>query len=190
MDKPLRIDTGMLLAAMPDMMDPNFMHSVIVVCQHTPEGAHGLVVNRPTEFTLGDLLPEHPELEGSTFPVYLGGPVDHTTMQFLHRAPADIPGGISLTDSLWLGGELDAMARFVKHEPRRAASELRILLGYSGWGEGQLDAELALGSWIPAACVEDAIFGPPGEGAWRRVVRSIGAAGEELGNHPPDVSWN
>ncbi len=186
----LRVEAGTLLAAWPDMLDPNFMHSVVLVCQHTDQGAYGLVTNRTTKFAIKDLLPNHPLLGDSGFPVHLGGPVDHTTMQFVHVVPDEIPGGVSLDGRLWLGGDLDALGRYVIENEKRARAKLRVFLGYSGWGAGQLDAELGVGSWLPAPPALDAIFGAPGEATWRAVVRSIGRETTELENQPPDVSWN
>jgi putative transcriptional regulator len=190
MARDLRVDPGTLLAAWPDLLDPNFMHGVVLICQHSEQGAYGLVVNRPTEFELSDLLPDHPLLGSSSFPVHLGGPVDHATMQFLHVVPDEIPGGLCLDGKLWLGGELEAMARCVTADAERAAGKLRVFLGYSGWGAGQLDAELAAGSWVPAPPSLDAVFGEVGESTWRRVVRSVGRSVGDLGELPPDVSWN
>ena len=190
MEHTLQVDPGTLLAAWPDMLDANFMHSVVLICQHSEEGAFGLVTNRCTEHVISDLLPEHVLLKDSSFPVHLGGPVDHTAMQFLHSVPDAIPGGVALSDTLWLGGEFESMASWLLSEPSQAAKTVRVFLGYSGWGEGQLDLELGLGSWIPAPGSTDAVFGPEGETTWRRVVRSIGAAGNELQNEPPDISWN
>src|SRR5258705_4195518 len=100
----LRVEAGTLLAAFPDMLDPNFMHSVVLICQHSDQGAYGVVTNKSTNFKVKDLLPNHPLLGESVFPVFLGGPVDHTTIQFVHVAPNEIPGGLSIDGRLWLGG--------------------------------------------------------------------------------------
>ena len=186
----MRVEPGTLLAAWPDLMDPNFMHSVVLLCQHDSDGAYGLVTNRQTELVVGDLLSEHPLLGSSDFPVHLGGPVDHNSVQFAHVVPDEIPGGFSLDGRLWLGGDPEALAGFLTVEPERARETVRVFLGYSGWGGGQLEGELGVGSWIPAPLAIDAVLGPPGEPAWRRVVRSIGAAGDVLEQQPPDVSWN
>jgi putative transcriptional regulator len=186
----LRVEAGTLLAAYPDMLDPNFMHSVVLVCQHTDQGAYGVVTNRRTKFVIKELLPEHPKLGQSKFPVFLGGPVDHTTLQFLHVVPEAVPGGLSIDGKLWLGGDLDALGEFVTAKPRVATRKVRFFLGYSGWSAGQLENELSTGSWLPAPPALEAIFGEPGEATWRRVVRSIGREGDELGMQPPDVSWN
>jgi len=190
MTADLRVGSGTLLAAFPDMLDPNFMHSVVVICQHTEQGAYGLVTNRATRFEVKDLLPDHPQLGRSSFPVFLGGPVDHTTLQFLHVVPDEIPGGVTIDGNLHLGGELDALGAYLERAPDEALRRVRLFLGYSGWGAGQLELELAGCSWLAAPRFEEAVFGEPGEATWRRVVRSIGAAGDDLGQQPPNVSWN
>lgn len=186
----LFVEPGTLLAAWPDLMDPNFMHSVLLMCQHSAEGAYGLVINRPLEIGIGELLPEHPALAGSEFPVHLGGPVDHSCLQFVHRAPADIKGGMELGAGLYLGGELDDLGAYLKSEGKAAEAKVRVMLGYSGWGEGQLDQELSKGSWLPASIQSDVIFAEDGRSVWRQVVRSIGPEGANLEHQPPDVSWN
>lgn len=186
----LRVEAGTLLAAFPDMLDPNFMHSVVLICQHTEQGAYGVVTNRSTKYVVKDLLPEHPILGRSKFPVFLGGPVDHDTLQFVHVVPERIPGGLPIDGKLWLGGDLEALAEYVARSPRAARRRVRLFLGYSGWGAGQLDQELVGGSWIPAPPATGAIFGEAGEATWRRVVRSIGSEGSALEQQPPDVSWN
>jgi putative transcriptional regulator len=190
MARVLRVEAGTLLAAFPDMLDPNFMHSVVLMCQHDAQGAHGVVVNRRTELTAGELFPDHPTLGGSAFPVHLGGPVEQNSLQFVHVVPERIPGGLSIDGRLWLGGELDALGQYLADEPGRAPSAVRLFLGYSGWTRGQLEGELGTGSWLPAPPSLEAVFGEGGESVWRRVVRSIGEGGTGLQSQPPDVSWN
>lgn len=190
MAKELRVQAGTLLASWPDLMDPNFMHTVVLVCHHTDSGAYGLITNRSSEFTLGELLSDHELLASSDFPVHLGGPVDHNSLQFLHQVPGKIEGGFSIDGRLWLGGDLDQMARYVVEEREAALRNVRVFLGYAGWGSGQLEGELRTGSWLPAPPTMDAIFGGAGEETWRRVVRSVGGPADGLENQPPDVSWN
>ena len=130
----LRTDPGSVLAASPDMLDPNFMHAVVLMCQHSDQGAFGLVLNRPLEVTLDLLLPEHPILATQPIPVFQGGPVGIDTLQFVHREPEAIPGGVELGAGLWLGGEVDALARFFESHGRDDHSNVRMILGYAGWG--------------------------------------------------------
>lgn len=166
------------------------MHAVLLMCQHSAEGAYGLIVNRPAGLVVRSLLPDHPILGASNFPVFLGGPVDHSSLQFIHRIPDEIPGGFPLTDDIWMGGDLEALAELVGEDEERAARSIRMLIGYSGWGSGQLEYELSEGSWIPAPACTDAVFSSEREATWRKVVRSIGPEGIGLENLPPDVSWN
>ena len=183
----LVVAPGSLLAAWPDLRDPNFMHTVLLMCQHSEEGAYGLVINRPTELHVGQVLADHPTLGQSDFPIHLGGPVDHQTLQFVHRVPEAIPGGLPLAEGVFLGGELDALGELLLADPVVAVSSVRVLLGYSGWSAGQLDQELATGSWVPAPGSADAVFGSDPAGTWREVVSSVDPA---LGTLPPDVQWN
>lgn len=187
----LLVESGSLLAAAPDMLDPNFMHSVVLIIQHTHEGAYGLVINRPSPITVNLLFSEHPVLSKQRFPVHSGGPVGLDTLQFLHTVPELIPGGTELAPGLHLGGDLDALAELIAADPDRAADCVRLLLGYSGWGAGQLEEELVRGSWVPAPLAEVGwIFQGDPQGVWRRVIRSLGGHARGLEDLPPDPSWN
>lgn len=186
----LLTDPGTLLAAAPDMLDPNFMHAVVLMCRHSEQGAFGLVVNRPSAVTVDVLLPDHPVLGKRRFPVHTGGPVGLDTLQFLHRAGDRIPGGIEIANGLWLGGEIEHLARCIADDEDRALGRVRLIVGYSGWGAGQLESELATGSWLPAALDVDGVFERDPQVLWRNVLRSLGNEGAGLEDLPPDVSWN
>lgn len=186
----LRAEPGTLLAASPDLLDPNFTRTVVLMAQHSDEGAYGLVVNRAAGITLDAVFPEHPLLRELPFPLSWGGPVGLDTLQFLHRVPEIVPGGLELTGGVYFGGDFEALARYL-HERREAArGSVRLLLGYAGWGKGQLDDELASGSWLPAPLVPDLVFGSERQAAWRRVLASIEADGKGPAGEPPDVRWN
>jgi putative transcriptional regulator len=188
--KRLVTEPGSLLAAAPDMLDPNFMHAVVLMCRHAEDGAYGLVINRPAAVTLDVLAPAHPVLKKQRFPVYSGGPVGLDTLQFLHRAEKRIPGGVEIGDGLYLGGEIDALADYLAREKGRARKKVRLLVGYSGWGAGQLERELETGSWLPAALQNDWVFEADGQTIWRNVLRSLGDQASGLVDLPPDPSWN
>jgi len=189
----LRVGQGTLLAAGPDLLDPNFMHGVVLVCQHTEEGAYGLVVNRPSEYDARQVLGDHETFRGCDvpeLPIFVGGPVGLDTLQILHRAPDLVGGGVEVAPGIHVGGELPSVADLMLADPERARRDLRLTLGYSGWGEGQLEVELATGSWLPAPCEPELVFSDEVDSVWRRVVRSIGSAGADLADHPPDPEWN
>ncbi len=186
----LIVEAGSLLVSAPDMLDPNFMHTVVLIVQHSAEGAYGLVLNRPATITLDVLLSDHPILARQRFPVYAGGPVGLDTLQFLHCVPDEVPGGVELAHGLTLGGDLDALARYIERDPGEAARHVRMLLGYSGWSARQLEGELVQGAWVPAPLHGEWVFQSDGTSLWRKVLRSLGNHARGLEDLPPDVSWN
>jgi len=186
----LRTEPGTLIAAAPDLLDPNFMHTVVLMCVHNEQGAHGLVINRPAPLSIDKLMPDHPLLASVRFAIHAGGPVGLDTLQFVHRAPEAIPGGFELASGVYLGGELDAVAQYVQERPGAALRDLRMILGYAGWGAGQLEAELAAGSWLPARMDPACVFDDEPTVVWRKVLRSLGREAHGLEDLPPDVAWN
>ncbi|HIF40363.1 MAG TPA: YqgE/AlgH family protein [Planctomycetes bacterium] len=180
------IEPGSLLISMPSMLDPNFMHTVILLVDHTPMGAYGLVVNRQLGADLGGLMPDR---VSSSFPVHCGGPVEAQTLQFVHRLPQLITGGTRLGPDLYLGGSIEAMLLVVEEEG--VGEDLRVLLGSSGWGAGQLENELQTGSWRQAPPDADSVFkAGSAESIWRAILGGLDAEGEQLSHLPPDVRWN
>ncbi|MEO6708325.1 MAG: YqgE/AlgH family protein [Planctomycetota bacterium] len=186
----LRAEPGTVIAASPDLGDPNFMHAVVLICAHGDQGAHGLVINRPAPLTVDKLLPEHPRLASTRFPIHAGGPVGLDTLQFVHRVPDTIPGGYELGGGVYLGGDLEAVGLHISRTGDSALRDLRMILGYSGWSAGQLEIELAGGSWLPSALDPDWLFEAEPQLVWRKVMRALGEHGAGLLDLPPDVTWN
>jgi len=186
----VELEPGTLLAAAPDMLDPNFMHAIVLMCRHAPEGAYGLVVNRPATVTLDVLLPDHPVLGRVRFPVHAGGPVGLDTLQFVHQVPREVRGGVPVAGGLYLGGELEDLSRLLARRGLQAARDVRAIVGYSGWGAGQLEGEIASGSWLPARLDRRWVFRSEEQRTWRALVRSLGRQAAGLEDLPPDPSWN
>jgi putative transcriptional regulator len=165
-----------LLLAMPQLRDPNFVHSVVLLCEHTPKGAMGFVVNRSTDVrAAGAVQLDAPLTRDSGILLWSGGPVEPDRgFLLLGRDPGTgdserIAEGFHLTASLVvLRGLLDAEPDAV------AAPRCRLLLGYAGWGPGQLDAELAASAWLAAPLDPDLVFETPAEQMWERAIRSLG----------------
>ena len=125
----------------------------------------------------------------SSFPVQYGGPVAAQTLQWVKRLPQLISGGTPLGQDLYLGGSIEAMLRAVEEEG--VGDDLRVFLGSSGWGGGQLENELQTGSWRQAPPDASSVFQVgSAESIWRGVLRGLDAAGEQLSHLPPDVRWN
>ncbi len=186
----LFVTPGTLLAANPQMLDPNFMHSVVLICQHSEQGAYGLVINRPSEHRTKAILPEELALARADVPLYIGGPVGAEHLQTLHCVPDRVEGGVHIAGDLWLGGEIDQVGELALSSASQFARSALLLIGYAGWESEQLEQELASGAWLPAPAQAEWIFRSDPSRTWKEVVRSLGGGARELADQPPDPSWN
>ena len=170
---------GQLLVAAPILTDPNFQRTVVFVAEHGEEGAMGLVLNRPTETSVGDAVPELAGIAGDEEPLFVGGPV--STGSVLAVAELDDPNDASelLFGAVGFVQELDV-----------PVVRGRIFLGYAGWGAGQLESELEEESWLVLPAVADDLFSDDPEGLWSSVLRRQGGPYALLSLMPPDPSLN
>ena len=176
---------GQLLVAGPTLLDPNFHRTVVLVVEHDDGGAMGLVLNRPSPIPAEQAIPELGSALGPDERLWMGGPVQPTSVVVLAEAgDAELPTmpvgadlGLVLPDS-----DLDEVATAV----RRA----RPFLGYAGWGPGQLDDELGRDDWIVAALRPGDAFTDDPEALWGRVLGRKGGAYALLATMPPDPSVN
>jgi putative transcriptional regulator len=170
--------TNQFLIAMPGMTGDTFGGAVVYLCEHTENGALGLVINKPIDIKLKNLFQkvelslESPALAEQ--PVFFGGPVQTERGFVLHEKQGDqppysstlsIPGGLEMTTSKDV---LEALSQGAG--PRR----LLVTLGYSGWGAGQLEDELARNSWLTVDAVPEIIFDTPVEQRYERAVSLLG----------------
>ncbi len=180
---------GTLLVARPHLLDPNFVQSVILLCEHDDAGGSlGFVLNRPSDRSLDQVLQGDHDFAGRTDRVYVGGPVSLDSLAVLHRT-AGVPGALEILPGLQVGGSAAELGRRFRDEGT-PPSDARFLVGYSGWGEGQLAAELAEESWVVCPARPEWVFDADPETLWRRVLRSMGGAWSVLPNLPFDPSLN
>ncbi len=176
MDESGSVLAPALLIAMPQLRDPNFFRSVVLLCEHGPGGAMGFVVNRPTETRAAEAVAMEPPLSGdSGMRLWTGGPVEqHRGFLLLGDDPGrgdseEITVGFHLTASLAVLRDL------LEATPERLGhTRARLLLGYAGWGPGQLDNELAESSWLMAPADPALVFETPPDEMWERVIRGLG----------------
>jgi putative transcriptional regulator len=176
--------------ASPSLMDPNFTHSVVLICRHSTEGSYGLIVNRRTERTVMDLESESSLLHDREDPLYLGGPVAGDTLQVLHRLGSGVPGGLLVMGETHLGGDPEVLRRALPQATAESEQDARFVLGCSGWGEGQLDVEIQEGAWVVCPAEERFVFDSNPESLWRRILKSLGPPYSALADLPPDPTWN
>ena len=168
--------TGKLLIAMPGIGDTRFERTVILICAHTPEFAMGLVLNRPMEgIDLQEIIdqmdiPQEAELDGVT--ILEGGPVAAERGFVLHTDDVICDGAtMEVDDELCMTATREILAAIASAAPPR---KFVMALGYAGWGQGQLEAELAQNAWLVGAPDADLVFGGAYEHKWRHALTRMG----------------
>jgi len=177
---------GILLIADPFLKDPNFLRTVVFLCEHKEEGSFGFVLNRQYENTLDELIPE---LEGYKMPVYYGGPVQLDTIHFLHQYPNEIPGGLEVLNDVYWGGDFEAVINMIKNE-NIDSSKIRFYIGYSGWGIGQLNEEMNEKTWLTVKANRKLVFHRNYEEIWKDSLKHLGGDYEMMVNFPIDPQLN
>jgi putative transcriptional regulator len=176
---------GQLLVAAPALLDPNFLRTVILIAEHSEEGALGVVLNRPSEATVGDVVPDLGTVVDFDEPVFAGGPVQPGGVIVL--AEFDDPADAALPIDGDLGfvaleSDLDALGSGT----RRA----RAFAGHAGWGPGQLDGELEEEAWFGAPFRREDAFTEAPEELWSRALLRKGGAYALVARMPLDPSLN
>ncbi|QDU99186.1 YqgE/AlgH family protein [Lignipirellula cremea] len=158
-----------LLVASPKLPDTNFFRSVVLMIQHDEEGAFGVVLNRPTHLTVGQVWSEAAGVAcDNDQPVNLGGPVPGPLLA-LHTWEEQNSGEV--LPGLFLATERDQLDALVGQDEH----PFRLFTGYSGWGSGQLEDELEAGGWLTTPARKEHLFGDP-ETLWQQVADAIGQA--------------
>ena len=163
-----------LLLSMPQLFDPNFAKSVILLCEHEAEGAFGVVVNRPSEISAAEAVSLEPPLESpNELPLLIGGPVEPQRGWILTATRPEDVEHRDLGAGLYLSAspELLRRALTLRPLPRRTV----VLAGYAGWGPGQLDLELEHSAWLIMPVELDLIFEIPSAVCWEMAIRRLGA---------------
>lgn len=174
MDEKESLAPGLLVAS-PHLSDPNFHRSVVLLFHHSPQGALGLVVNRPTQRKVGELLKEanlhcsRPAFED--MPILLGGPVAPAMGWVVYESDTTHAHAFDVGQGIKVSGSLEVLELLLSE---RGGGNVMLLLGYAGWAPGQLESELRVGAWLPAPVQYEAIFGWAYEDRWRKVLLSMG----------------
>ena len=177
---------GVLLIADPFLKDPNFMRSVVFLCEHQDEGSFGFVLNRTYEYSLDELVTGLDDLK---IPVFYGGPVQMDTIHFLHQYPTKIPGGFQVVDNVYWGGSFETAIKLIR-SGEIDTNKIRFYIGYSGWSGGQLNDELKEKSWLTVAATRKLIFHKEIDKIWKDALRHLGGDYEMMVNFPIDPRLN
>ena len=163
------------LIAMPSLVDTFFYRTVIYICEHDEDGAMGLIINRPTQITLTELL-SHLDIENPfdskiNTPICFGGPVQKSQGMILHDSHADWNSTIQLTDNLFLSTSTDILKAMGSD---KAPKNSLITLGFAAWEAGQLEQELVDNSWLTVAADDEVLFNTPADKRWHAAANLLG----------------
>jgi len=160
-----------LLVAMPQLQDPNFARSVVLLCEHQDEGAMGLVINRTTDTKVADILDlDLTSVANHELSVSIGGPVDPIRGWLL--LSENLGDGIEVAPGLYLTASREILRQLL--ETRDPPCRCRFLVGYAGWGPKQLDRELAASAWLTVPVSSRILFDTPSDEIWEVSIRELG----------------
>ena len=170
-----------LLLSMPQLTDPHFNRTVILLCKHSDEGAFGLVVNRPL-LTTGRVVVnlDPPMSTERELEVWVGGPVEPERSCMLIGGPKiehELYGSTQIAEGVSLSTSPDLLRRLLAPNP---PAHTRLMVGYAGWAPGQLEAELEESAWLLSDVDRSLLFETPAERMWERAIRRLGADPDAL----------
>ncbi|HST55786.1 MAG TPA: YqgE/AlgH family protein [Solirubrobacteraceae bacterium] len=177
--------SGQLLLASPALLDPNFRRAVVLIGVHSEDGAMGVVLNRPSQVTVCEAVPQLEQTVDEQEPVYVGGPVQPRSIVFLAEFLDPTPAGLLVLGRIGFpapDADIEQLAQ--------ATARKRVFAGYAGWGGGQLDAELEQGDWIPHPAVPEDIFNEDPQSLWSAVLTRKGGSYALVARMPADPTVN
>ncbi|MEY4433926.1 MAG: hypothetical protein RLZZ44_2061 [Bacteroidota bacterium] len=182
-----KLKKGQLLIADPYIIgDTSFTRAVILLTEHNQEGSVGFIINKPLKYTIKDLIPE---IQAS-FKIYNGGPVEQDNLYFIHDVPELIPNSVEISNGIYWGGCFDSVRELIRNE-QITKKNIRFFLGYTGWGEYQLESEMVQNSWIATTnSYANKIISKSTTQFWKEKIIELGGDYPIWANAPEDPYLN
>ncbi|UXP31620.1 YqgE/AlgH family protein [Reichenbachiella agarivorans] len=178
---------GDLLISEPYLPDPNFERTVILLCNHGEDGSFGFVLNKEANLRFDDVIRD---VDGFEEKLYIGGPVQQDTLHFIHRSEDQEIGGKAIGGGLYWGGDYEMLLSKIKLG-QLDSMDFRFFIGYSGWGQGQLQEEIQAKSWIVYKNVQASqILDIRTENLWKEALSKLGGKFKMFANYPSDPRMN
>jgi len=178
---------GRILISEPALKDFYFSRSVVLLAEHSSEeGAQGLIINKPLNLKLNEIVKDFPKTD---FPVFLGGPVHPDRLFYLHTLGERIPGSELIFDNLYWGGDIQKLIDLIELK-LVTTEQVRFFIGYSGWSPNQLENELTQKSWIISNTQKKCIMESEPEKLWSNMIRLLGNDYAIWANYPSDPILN
>jgi putative transcriptional regulator len=186
MSTPTAITAGTLLIAEPFMQDPNFRHTVVLLCHKTTEGAFGFVLNRPTGIKVTEVIDDFPS---DDYILYEGGPVERDTIHFITTRGDILKGSNRITEDIYWGGDFEQLKLLIDTK-QISTADVKFFIGYSGWDAGQIEDEMEMKSWILSYAKTEFVFETESEKIWRSVLLNLGEQYKFIANIPENPNLN
>ncbi|MGF1636866.1 MAG: YqgE/AlgH family protein [Cyclobacteriaceae bacterium] len=182
---------GTMLISEPFLPDPNFVRTVILLCEHNQEGSFGFVLNKLSTFKLGDLVEEISGLSSAALSgIYYGGPVQQNTLHYIYRRKQYLDDSIEISDGLYWGGNYEQLLSMLKNNSI-PPEDFKFFIGYSGWSPGQLNDELGVNSWIVSRNFETGqVFDTQPSMLWKAALERLGGKFKVISTFPVDPRLN
>ncbi len=161
-------EKGIFLVAKPGMADPRFQRSVVLLLAHSDNGTLGLIINRPTDVPLSRVLPDLQAPDTERHALFFGGPVGMDMLIFLMRSGVPPEHARQVMNDVYFSVDRETLEQLLTK--RKARSELRMYIGHSGWGPGQLAAEIARGDWLLARADSATVFEKDLQTIWPQLI--------------------
>ena len=185
-DNALAPARGRLLVSGPYLTDPYFHRTVVLLCEHDEEGSFGFVLNRFIDTSIADIMENMPPLLSR---VSIGGPVQSGNLYYLHTLGPRIEGSVSVVDGIHIGGDFEQLRNVLATDPK-LSKHVRFFVGYSGWGQDQLNKELNERAWLITPASKRRVMNTKVSDMWGDTLRDMGKPFAPLANFPEDPSLN
>ena len=182
----LKPSKGRILISEPFLIDYYFKRSVVLLAEHNDEGSFGLIINKPVDMHLSDVLQDFPEFNA---PIYLGGPVKTENLYFIHTKGKLIEESMKILDGLYWGGDIEHVKELITIG-KLTPEDIKFFVGYSGWVAKQLDGELSKNSWLVSNIKAQQVMNFNSEKMWDDVIKKLGRDYAYWTNFPSDPALN
>lgn len=186
-DQMVEPGKGDLLISEPYLPDPNFERTVIFLCEHDDNGTFGFVLNKNANVGLGEIVDE-----AGNYParLFVGGPVEHDTLHFIHREPKLAYSSREVVNGVYWGGDFNKLSEMMNTRTIQT-EDIRFFIGYSGWAAGQLMDEMRAKSWIVLKnTTQEMIFDWDNQDLWKACLQTMGGKYRLISNYPKDPRLN
>ncbi len=182
----LKPTKGKILISEPFLIDYYFKRSVVLLAEHNEEGTFGLILNKPVDMKIPDIIEGFPDFNA---PVYLGGPVKTDNLYFIHSKGGFIENSMEIIPGVFWGGEIELVKELIALG-KIAPSEIKFFVGYAGWVSNQLDEELEKNSWLVSDILAKDVMSLQTEELWNTTVEKMGSEYSYWNNFPSDPVLN